>query len=71
MSDLTKVILDSIEEHKDEEILQANAIQLLRGGTCLAKSLVRNERGRRILAKAKANFPDSCNELVDSLLHDK
>ena len=74
VSDLTKVILDSIEEHTDEEILQANAIQLLRvisRGTCLAKSLVRNERGRRILAMANANFPDSCKELVDSLLHDE
>lgn len=79
INDFAKEILDSIETHPGEEMLQVNAIRFLRvvvsreDGTCAAegKGLVRSERGRRILAMASASFPNSCKELVDSLLHEK
>lgn len=72
-------LVDSIETHPGEEMLQVNAIRLLgvvvarEDGTCAAEGtcLVRSERGRRILAMASASFPDSCKELVHSLLHEK
>lgn len=79
INDFAKEILDSIETHPGEEMLQVNAIRFLRvvvsreDGTCAAegKGLVRSERGRRILAMASASFPNTCKELVDSLLHEK
>jgi hypothetical protein len=60
-------LVDSIETHPGEEMLQVNAIRFLRvvvsreDGTCAAegKGLVRNKRGRWILAMASASLPNS------------
>jgi len=70
--DLAKMILESMEMHPEEEML-TNACRLLgviSQSTGTVQDLVRSGSGRQVLTLVSENFPDSCNELVDGLLHD-
>ena len=75
--DLVQLVLQSMEKHIDDEMLQINGCQLLLGVVASSQtpqlctsvqSLVRSGNGTEVLTLAGEKFPNSCKDLVDGLL---
>ena len=69
---IAKRILESMQKHPEEEILQSDGCRVLASlqKNRALKTLLRTGFGKKILVLARSVFPDVCGGIIDQLLRD-
>lgn len=73
ITDVVELILQSMERHAEDRAMQVNACQLLdvlsqTAQRTSVQNVVQSANWTKVLSRARENFPDGCQELVDGLI---